>query len=134
MAYADFMREAIRIVDSRAKPYGDIEAGLNRTARLFEMMTGINLTNREAAMFLHCVKMSRIFEDPDNADHYLDGVNYLAFAGLSNETAQRDAKANQPSPTITPLPSSIKPLDLASRIGTTAVGSVTGPVASDLGA
>lgn len=121
--YSDFMREAIRIVDSRGKNYGPVEDGLSRASEIMYLISGVRLTVREIALTMHAIKLARMYEAPEMPDNYTDGVNYLAFAGVANATAQKEASANRPTVTVTP-PTPLKPLDLASRIGTTAVASV----------
>lgn len=126
MSYEGFMKQATDIVAERGKNYGEIAAFLAKQVQLFEAVTGIRLTEREAALFMHTWKMTRIFEDPQNADHYVDGVNYLAFAGMMNAAA--NANVPQPEPVKYPAPnfgSIIKPLDLASRLGQNAVAGAT---------
>lgn len=125
MSYADFMKQAKDIVDTRAKGYGDFKQFLIRFTQIYEACTGIRLTLREAAMFQHVWKLTRVFEDPHNADHYLDGVNYLAFAGAIDADEQREMAGNTPTlvtPTYTP-PTPLKTLNLGERAVAQAVSS-----------
>ena len=50
------------------------------------------MTAHDVALVLHAVKLSRLGGDRKNPDHYIDGVNYMAFAGelITEETDQYD--------------------------------------------
>jgi len=81
MDYADFMKDAARIFNERNPRYGDMRIGMDRVATMATIMTGIHLTAHDVALVLHAVKLSRLGGDRANPDHYVDGINYLAFAG-----------------------------------------------------
>jgi hypothetical protein len=81
MEYRDLMTESARIFNDRNPKYGDMRAGMERVAQLATIMTGMELTAHDIALVLHAVKLSRLNNDRKNPDHYVDGVNYLAFAG-----------------------------------------------------
>ena len=54
---------------------------MDRVAHIATLITGIQLSAHDVALVLHAVKLSRLGADRRNPDHYIDGVNYLAFAG-----------------------------------------------------
>jgi hypothetical protein len=81
MEYANILHEAARVFNDRNPKYGDMRVGMERVAHIASMIAGINLTAYDVALVLHAVKLSRLGEDRRNPDHYIDGVNYLAFAG-----------------------------------------------------
>lgn len=125
MRYQDVMAKAQGLVSIRGKDYGDISTGLTRARDIFFATTGVNLTLRELALVLHSVKMARMYDSPGKLDHYLDGVNYLAFAAtlmLEDESAK---SANQPVPIapapFVPSPAPLKPLNLSERAVAAAV-------------
>jgi len=81
MEYRDFMTDAARIFNDRNPKYGDMRVGMERVAQISTLLTGMQLTAHDVALVLHAVKLSRLGGDRSNPDHYVDGINYLAFAG-----------------------------------------------------
>jgi len=81
MEYGKFMNEAVRTFNDRNPKYGDMRIGMENVATLATIMTGIHLTAHDVALVLHAVKLSRLNNDRANPDHYVDGINYFAFAG-----------------------------------------------------
>lgn len=81
MEYSDFMMDATRIFNERNPKYGDMRIGMGRVAQIASILTNMELTPHDIALVLHAVKLSRIGNDRQNPDHYVDGINYLAFAG-----------------------------------------------------
>lgn len=81
MEYRNLMSEAARIFNDRNDRYGDMRVGMERAAQIASLITGYHLTPHDIALVLHSVKLSRLGNDRTNADNYVDGVNYLAFAG-----------------------------------------------------
>lgn len=75
------MTDAVRIFNERNPKYGDMRVGMERVANIASIITGMSLTAHDVALVLHAVKLSRLGNDRSNPDHYVDGVNYLAFAG-----------------------------------------------------
>ena len=62
------------------------ERAMRKTVAAFNALTGHELTERDGNIFMTLVKMGRdqqrvILGLPVNADDFIDGVNYLAFAG-----------------------------------------------------
>ena len=81
MEYSSIMTDAVRVFNDRNPKYGDMRVGMDRVAQIASMITGLHLTPHDIALVLHAVKLSRLGGDRKNPDHYVDGVNYLAFAG-----------------------------------------------------
>jgi hypothetical protein len=81
MEYREIMHEAARVFNDRNTGYGDMKVGIANAAQLATIITGIHLSAHDVALVLHAVKLSRLNTDRRNPDHYIDGVNYLAFAG-----------------------------------------------------
>jgi hypothetical protein len=52
-----------------------------RACDIFSLITGKTITPYEANIFLHSLKLARIRVAPTKRDSYIDGINYLAFAG-----------------------------------------------------
>ena len=81
MNYYDIMRNAAEVFNERNPKYGDMRVGMENVAQIATLITGIHLTAHDVALVLHAVKLSRLNNDRKNPDHYIDGVNYMAFAG-----------------------------------------------------
>lgn len=81
MEYRDLMTESARIFNDRNPKYGDMRVGMEHVAQIATLITGLPLSAHDVALVLHAVKLSRLNNDRKNIDHYVDGVNYLAFAG-----------------------------------------------------
>ena len=81
MEYSNIMTDAVNIFNDRNPKYGDMKVGMEKVATIATIITGIHLTPHDVALVLHAVKLSRLNNDRANPDHYVDGVNYLAFAG-----------------------------------------------------
>jgi len=92
MEYRDIMHEAARIFNERNPKYGDMRIGMERVAHIATLITGIQLTAHDVSLVLHAVKLSRLGTDRRNPEHYIDGVNYLAFAG---ELIEQPALTNE---------------------------------------
>jgi hypothetical protein len=90
MEYRDFMTDAARIFNDRNPKYGDMRIGMERVAQISTLLTGLHLTAHDVALVLHAVKLSRLGGDRNNPDHYVDGINYLAFAGELITEEQKD--------------------------------------------
>jgi len=81
MNYYDIMKNAAEVFNERNPKYGDMRVGMNNVAQIASIITGIEMTAHDVALVLHAVKLSRLGGDRKNPDHYIDGVNYMAFAG-----------------------------------------------------
>lgn len=62
------------------------ERAMRRTVAAFNALTGYDLTERDGNIFMTLVKMGRdqqrvMLGLPVNPDDFIDGANYLAFAG-----------------------------------------------------
>ena len=81
MDYASIMEEANKIFADRNPKYGDMQSGMGNVAQIARIITGFPLTAHDVALVLLAVKLSRLPSDRANPDHYVDGINYFAFAG-----------------------------------------------------
>jgi hypothetical protein len=81
MDHKTLLGTAFDILHDRDGQYGPADDGFARACGIFKLVTGIELTMYQASMFLHCLKLSRIHQTPEKLDNYVDGINYLAFAG-----------------------------------------------------
>jgi hypothetical protein len=81
MDYYEIMKSAAEVFNNRNPKYGDMRVGMENVAQISTIITGIQLSAHDVALVLHAVKLSRLGSDRKNPDHYIDGVNYMAFAG-----------------------------------------------------
>ena len=92
MNHTEILTESVLILRDRDTQYGSMEDTMVRACEIFEMITGKELTPYEANIFMHSLKLSRIRKSPTKSDNYVDGVNYLAFAGeFATRTDAADA-------------------------------------------
>ena len=80
MNYDDIMKTASGLVGERGKQYGGIDKGFERAAAISSLLLGREFTPYDIVTIMHCVKLSRIAEDPSHIDSHLDAINYQAFA------------------------------------------------------
>lgn len=75
------LNEAASLIEDRGADYGGIEQNFELIAGLANIILARDLSAFDVAIILHCVKLARLRTSPTKRDNYLDGVNYLAFAG-----------------------------------------------------
>lgn len=78
----EMLTQAAELIQERGQGYGEIENNFQLIADLFSLRVGRPFHPYEACVMLECVKDARMFASPANADNYLDGINYKAFAAL----------------------------------------------------
>jgi len=82
MEYIDIMSQSAGIYNDRASQYGDMRDMLDHQAKLATLVLGKPITAYDIAMISHVMKLGRLKNDRTNLDSYIDGINYLAFAGV----------------------------------------------------
>lgn len=76
------LQEAADIIGERGQDYGSIEDNFANIANIANSMLGdSNLSAYDIAIILAAVKFARIKQSPWKRDNFVDGINYLAFAG-----------------------------------------------------
>jgi len=83
--YSAFVSDAVSKVTARGREYGEMDACFSRCATIASTILGKKVTEYELAVIMHSMKLARITETPANMDHYVDGANYFAFAGLFSQ-------------------------------------------------
>ena len=81
MKHMEILAEAVETVGERGKDYGQIDENFDRIRTIFFAITGVRLSSYQAAMFLVSLKLARLATNPEKKDSFVDGINYLAFAG-----------------------------------------------------
>jgi len=75
----EILNQAGQIINQRGKDYGSIEENFLRSAQIASLKLNVEITPYMVATILESVKDARIATSPQNADSYLDGINYRAF-------------------------------------------------------
>ena len=81
----ELLSQAADILRERAGTHGDFENNFQLIADMFSLRIGREFHPFEVCILLECVKDARMFANPSNADNYLDGINYRAFAAMFAE-------------------------------------------------
>ena len=79
MNHRDVLKEAASLLGERGKEYGPEDACFQRSADLASIILNKSISKYDVAMILHANKLARLQESRAKADHYVDGINYLAF-------------------------------------------------------
>lgn len=74
------LEEAAEIIGERGVDYGGVEDNFRNIAAIYERATGHRVDPWDVAMMMVSVKLARIQASPGKKDHYLDLINYAAFA------------------------------------------------------
>ena len=68
-------------LSERESQYGPAAPCFDRASKLASIVLNKPISRYDVAMVLHALKLARLQENRANADNYVDGINYLAFAG-----------------------------------------------------
>ena len=98
MDHKQILSDAINTLRDRGQDYGDENELFERTCSIYNLMTGESLTPWQANMFMTSLKMARIKSDRSKADNYVDGINYLAFAGQFAQAKPGRVAMSAPTP------------------------------------
>lgn len=80
MNHMDILAEAVNTLEERGDQYGPAEVCFDRISQLATLTLNKAISPYDVAIVLHCVKLGRMPTGRQTADHYVDGINYLAFA------------------------------------------------------
>jgi hypothetical protein len=81
MNHTDILTQSVLILRDRDAQYGSMQETMIRACEIFELITGKELSPYHANVFMHSLKLARVRTSPGKLDNYVDGINYLAFAG-----------------------------------------------------
>lgn len=79
MNHIEIMTQAVHTLQSRGNQYGPVEASFDKISKIATLVLNKEITPYDVACILHSVKLSRMSNDPTGPDHYVDGINYMAF-------------------------------------------------------
>jgi hypothetical protein len=80
MNHKQIIKSSIDVLKNRSETYGSEEMCFKRISDIATIVLNKSISEYDVAMIMLCVKMGRLQEDRQNLDHYVDSVNYLAFA------------------------------------------------------
>ena len=98
MDHKEVLANAISTLEDRGQEYGDVNDTFERVCSIYNLMTGESFTPWQANMFMMALKMARIKSNRGKADNYVDGINYLAFAGQFAQAKPGRVAVSMPSP------------------------------------
>jgi Domain of unknown function (DUF6378) len=93
MDYQSTMTNAIGAMKDRSS-YGDLIDVHDEISKIASLLLDKQITKYDIAMVHHVTKLVRAKRNRDNPDHYVDGINYLAFAAQFSgaQTVEQDIK------------------------------------------
>jgi len=98
MDHKEVLANAISTLEDRGQEYGDVSDTFERVCSIYNLMTGEAFTPWQANMFMMALKMARIRTNRSKSDNYVDGINYLAFAGQFAQAKPGRVAVSMPSP------------------------------------
>jgi len=86
------LEEAAKLTSGdRNQAYGNPVSNFQRTAAIFNAITGQNLTAYEASLFMVATKLARLETSPLKQDNYVDAMAYLGIVHECAEAEKREA-------------------------------------------
>jgi hypothetical protein len=78
----DLLTLAFELINARGPEYNteSLEQHFREAAAVVSVVVGKEITPRDIAMVMACVKLVRSKASPDKLDNYVDAMNYMAFA------------------------------------------------------
>jgi hypothetical protein len=93
MNHRDILKAAASLLTERGKEYGPEDACFERSAKLASIALNKPISKYDVAMILAMNKVARLQESRAKADHYVDWINYTAFAAQFSEQLDSVATA-----------------------------------------
>jgi hypothetical protein len=81
MKHTEILEAASSTLKQREGLYGPAAGVFENIAKISSIICVKEISPYDVAMIIHVMKLVRMRESRTEADHYIDGVNYLAFAG-----------------------------------------------------
>ena len=103
MNYESTMTKAVSAIKERAD-YGDITDVHEDIANVLTILLGRKYTMYEVAMVHHATKLVRAKRDRKKPDHYVDGINYLAFAAQFSGASDVEQDIKDIASKFAPMP------------------------------
>lgn len=80
MDHRETLRMSASILNERAREYGDPVKCFSDAATIATVMLRRPITPYDIAKIMEALKLAREAESPHRSDHYIDRINYTAFA------------------------------------------------------
>jgi hypothetical protein len=118
MNHIELLNNAVGMLKEKGQSYGPVDDCFERISIITSTILGKHISTYDCAIILHAVKLARMQTERTKSDNYIDGINYLAFAGQfasrrdSVDVAMEDdiramarnlAPSNPPMPPATPV-------------------------------
>ena len=81
MNHIELLNSAVGMLKEKGQSYGPADECFERISIISSAILGKNISTYDAAIILHAVKLARMQSARTHEDNYIDGINYLAFAG-----------------------------------------------------
>jgi hypothetical protein len=75
---SDMLLDAARTITERGRVYGDAAANMAKTAQLWSLVLGVDVTPVQCALCLVQLKIARLLVTPDHSDSAVDIAGYAA--------------------------------------------------------
>jgi len=99
----DLLSLAFELINARGGEYDNVaslEQNYREAAAVASVVIGKDLTARDVAMIMACIKLIRSKSAPDKLDNYVDGMNYLAFAACFQGLVPLTLQGGTPVPVV----------------------------------
>lgn len=80
MNHKDILAQAVTTLRSRTEQYGAEEDVMDRACKIFENITGVEMSLYEGAIFMHSYEMARVKRSRRNMPSVLNSIDYLALS------------------------------------------------------
>jgi hypothetical protein len=110
MNHRDILSQSATLLRSRSELHGQEEDVMDRACKIFENITGIEMSLYEGAMFMHSYEMARMKKNRRNMQGLMSSIDYLAlsgqFAAGEIETVAEDTEESirQMAAKLAPIP------------------------------
>ena len=98
MDHKEILSDAVNTLKDRGEQYGNENELFERACSIYNLITGENMTPWQANIWMHSLKLARIKPNRGKADNYVDGINYLAFAGQFAQAKPGRVFVSAPTP------------------------------------
>lgn len=94
MNHRDILSQSANLLRSRNDQHGQEEDVMDRACKIFENITGVEMSLYEGAMFMHAYEMARMKKNRRNMQGLMASIDYLALSGqfASADTAMDEAE------------------------------------------
>ena len=86
MNHKDILAQSATLLRSRSELFGGEEDVLDRACKIFENITGVEMSLYEGAIFMHCYEMARVKKSRRNMANVLNSIDYLALSAQFSST------------------------------------------------